>query len=126
VRRGDLRLAVDRSGYALATAYAWAAADAAEGRPAPLSEAVLDGRLRLAPGWVARASGRYDFAADRPRAAAIAVEFRNECLRLDLSLTRSFTAASSVGESTNIGIAVDFLGFGGTPADGGATRRCRR
>jgi LPS-assembly protein len=126
VRRGDLRLAVDRPGYALATAYAWAAADAAEGRPAPLSEAVLDGRLRLAPGWVARASGRYDFAADRPRAAAIAVEFRNECLRLDLSLTRSFTAASSVGESTNIGIAVDFLGFGGAPADGGATRRCRR
>ena len=126
VRRGDLRLAIDRPGYGLAAAYAWAAADAAENRPAALSEAVLDGRLRLAPGWVARASGRYDFTADRPRAAAIAVEFRNECLRLDLSLTRSFTAATSVGESTNIGLAVDFLGFGGAPADGGTVRRCRR
>lgn len=126
LRRGDLRLAVERPGYGLATAYAWAAADPSENRPAALSEAVLDGRLRLAPNWVARASGRYDFTADRPRAAAVAVEFRNECLRLDLSLTRSFTDATSVGESTNIGLAVDFLGFGGAPADGGAVRRCRR
>jgi LPS-assembly protein len=126
VRRGDLRLVVDRPGYGLATAYAWAAADAAEGRPAALSEAVLDGRLRLARGWIARASGRYDFTADRPRAAALGLEFQNECLRLNLSLTRSFTAATSVGESTNIALAVDFLGFGGAPAEGGATRQCRR
>jgi hypothetical protein len=45
---------------------------------------------------------------------------------VDIALTRSFTAASSVGESTNIGVLVDFLGFGNAPAGAAATRRCRR
>ncbi len=126
VSRAELRLALDRPRFALATAWVWAAADAAENRPAPTSEAALDARWRIAGNWTAKAAGRFDFTADRATAAAVGLEFRNECLRLDLSVSRSFTAASSVGENTAVGVAVDFLGIGGMTGDQAAARACRR
>lgn len=126
LRRGEFRLALERERFGLASAWIWAVADPAEMRPVATAEGLLDARLRIADGWTARASGRYDFTADRATGAALGLEFRNECLRVDIALTRSFTAASSVGESTNIGVLVDFLGFGNAPAGAAATRRCRR
>ena len=55
---------------------------------------------------------------------AIGVEFRNECLRMDLSLSRRFTTSTSVSPTTDIGFSVDLLGFGGS-AKAGPARACR-
>jgi LPS-assembly protein len=126
LRRGELRLAVERPRFGLSSGWIWTVADAAENRPAAVAEGAFDARLRIAAGWTARAAGRYDFAADRATAAAIGFEFRNECLRLDITLTRRFTTASIVGESTSLGIGVEFLGLGAAAAEDGAVRVCRR
>ncbi len=124
--RGEVRLAVERTDYGLASAFVWAEADPRENRPVATSEWMMDGRLRLAGNWTAKAAGRYDFAADRATSAAFGLEFLNECLRVDLSLSRRFTSSTSVGPTTDFGLAVDFLGFGSGRDGGGAGRTCRR
>ena len=60
----------------------------------------------------------------RMHRVAIGVEFRNECLRMDLSLSRRFTTSTSVSPTTDIGFSVDLLGFGGS-AKAGPARACR-
>jgi LPS-assembly protein len=124
--RAEARLVVDRRRWGIGSGFVWAEADPAESRTTQTSEWMLDGRLHLMDNWTAKAAGRYDFAADRATSAAFGLEFRNECLRVDLSLSRRFTSSTSVGPTTDIGLAVDFLGFGTGRAGDTASRTCRR
>lgn len=123
--RSELRLRLERSRYGLATAWVWAAADAAEDRLRETSEWVVDGRWQMSSTWAARVSGRYDLAADRATEAGLGLEFANECLRVDLSLSRRFTSSTSVRASTDFGLSVDLVGFGAGSAAGPAGRACR-
>jgi LPS-assembly protein len=52
------------------------------------------------------------------------MQYRNECLLVDLSLSRWFVNSISVEPTTEFNVAVDLLGFGGSDAPGPA-RRCR-
>lgn len=123
--RGEMRLAVEREGFGMAAGWLWAEADAAENRPTATSEWVLDGRLQLAQGWTARASTRHDFRARRTTAAAMALEYANECLRVDLTVKRSFTASAAVAPSTDFAVSIDLLGFGNSRPSGVAGKTCR-
>ena len=123
--RGEMRLAVLRDRYDLAAGWLWAEADAAESRLTDTSEWVLDGRLKLASGWNARASTRHDFRAQRTTAAELGLEFINECMRVDLTVKRAFTSSTSVQPSTSFGLSVDLLGFGNASAGGTASKTCR-
>jgi LPS-assembly protein len=99
-------------------------ADAKEDREFPVSELELEGRVKLSPNWTARADARYDFTADRAATAGLRVEWRNECVRVDLSLSRQFTSSTSVRPTTDVGLSVELLGFGGASSPGPA-RACR-
>lgn len=124
--RGEMRLALERERFGLAAGWLWAEADAAENRPGNTAEWVFDGRLQLGTGWTARASGRHDFAARRTTAAALGLEFANECLRVDVSVSRRFTSSLNVQPTTDFGLSFDFLGFGGARGVAGpAGRTCR-
>lgn len=123
--RGEMRLAMLRERFDLAAGWLWAEADPAENRPTDTSEWVLDGRLKLSDGWNARAYSRHDFRAQRTTAAALGLEFVNECLRLDLTLKRSFAASTTVQPSTSFGLSVDLLGFGNSRAGGSTSKTCR-
>ena len=72
----------------------------------------------------AKLSGAYDFEADRGTLAALGVEFRTDCLAVDLSLSRRFTSSTSVNPTTDFGLSVELIGFGGG-ATAGLARRCR-
>lgn len=67
---------------------------------------------------------RYDFAADRAASAGLNLAFRNECLKLDLAVSRRFTSSTSVRPTTDFGLSVDLLGFGGK-AKRGPAAACR-
>lgn len=110
--RGEIRLRKDRTAYGIAAGYVWALADPAENRPVDTSEFVFDGRVAMTRGWTAIAAGRYDFARDKATLAALGLEFANECLRVDVSLSRRFTSSTNVVPTTNFGFSVDFIGFG--------------
>ncbi len=123
--RGEFRVAMDRTRYGLAAGWLYAEADPLEDRPADTAEWVVDGRLRLSDGWTARGSARYDFDARRTTAAALGLEFANECLRVDLTLARRFTTSATIAPTTDFGVSIDFLGFGGARPAGPQGRACR-
>lgn len=123
--KAELRMDLNRDRYGLGTSYVWMLADPLENRPLDTSEVYLDSRYRLTGNWTATAEGRYDFVARRATRAGLGLEFRNECLAVDLSLSRRFTSSTSVSPTTDFGLAVDLLGFGSGKTPGPA-RVCRR
>lgn len=124
ISKAELRMDLNRERYGLSSSYVWLQADAAENRSADTQELYFDGRYGLSDTWTGKMSGRYDFEADRATRAGVGLEFRNECLLVDLSLSRRFTTSTSVKPTTDFGLSVDLLGFGGS-AKPGPARRCR-
>ena len=122
--KGELRLNVERERFAVASSYLWMKADATEQRSDRVSELVFDGRYDLSDTWTGQFSTRYDFVADRASSAGLRMEYRNECMKVDLSLSRRFTSSTSVQATTDVGLSVELLGFGGSTKAGPA-RACR-
>ncbi len=106
----------------LASTYSWIVPDAAESRPDATSQMTLNGSYRFRPNWTAMIDYRYDFAAAKPTKATFGLNYTNECIRVDLSLSRRFTASTSVAPTTDVGLSLSLLGFGAR--DGGPTQSC--
>lgn len=125
VTRGEVHAAYEDDRFALNSGFIWSIADLDEGRPNRVSDLVLGGSYQITPWWQASASGRYDFEGDSYRSADFGLTYRNECLNVDLSLSRRFTTSTSVRPGTTVDLSVELLGFGGGTAAGPA-RTCRR
>ncbi|MBK5945412.1 hypothetical protein CCR83_02860 [Rhodobacter veldkampii DSM 11550] len=122
--RDELRLVWAGTRQTLGAAYIWMEPDPTEGRDAATSELTLDTGWRWDSGWSGRFETRYDFTADRAARAGLGIEYRNECVTVDLSLSRRFTSSTSVRPETGFGLSVELAGFG---AGGGGPRRvCAR
>jgi LPS-assembly protein len=122
--KGEARLALNGPRTALATSLIYAVADPLENRLDPTREVTFDARRRLGDNWTGKLSGRYDFVADRGTVAGLGVEFLNECLRFDVSLSRRFTSSTSVTPTTDFSLSLDLVGFG-SGVTGGPARTCR-
>ncbi|RUS60337.1 LPS-assembly protein LptD [Pseudorhodobacter sp. E13] len=120
ITKGEMRLALTREKYGLTSSYVRMLADSTESRTTDVSELTLDGRYQFTPNWEANLSTRYDFEADRAASAGLNLAFRNECLKLDMTLNRRFTSSSSLSATTDFGLSVDLLGFGGSGRRGPA------
>ncbi len=125
VTKAEARLALSGPKTALATSMIWAVADPLENRLEPTEEITFDASRKLTANWTAKASGRYDFVSDQGTLAGMGLEFLNECVRFDVSLSRRFTSSTSVTPSTDFGLSLDLVGFGGG-GSGGPTRSCRQ
>jgi len=93
-----------------------------EGRPDDVTEWLFDADWALARNWTGHADWRYDFEAERATRAGLGLGWRNECLSVDLSLSRRFSSSTSVRPTTNFGLEVELIGFG-SGSEGGAPRR---
>jgi LPS-assembly protein len=122
--KAEARITWYGDGFGLSSGYVWGEADLATDRSDPISELTISGSRRVAGNWTGRANIQHDFVNDRASNAGLGMEFRNECLLVDLSLSRRFTSSTSVDATTEFTLAVDLLGFGGAAAPGPA-RRCR-
>ncbi|MFV0491876.1 MAG: LPS-assembly protein LptD [Pseudorhodobacter sp.] len=120
----ELRIDLDRENYGIGSSYVWMLADPSESRATRVSEMVFDGRYQFTPNWLGQIHTRYDFEADRAASAGVVMQFRNECMKVDLSLSRRFTTSTALRPTTRFGLSVDLLGFGGS-ATGGPARPCR-
>jgi LPS-assembly protein len=123
--KGEARIVYSGERTALASSVIWAVADPLENRPDPTQEVTLDARRKLTPNWTATLSGRYDFVADEGTVAGLGLEFLNECVRFDVSLSRRFTSSTSVSPTTDLALTLDLVGFG-SGVTGGPARTCRR
>lgn len=125
VTKGEMRLTLPHAKYGLSSGYVWAVADTTENRPDAISELSFDAYYKLSEGWTSKASGRYDFAAGRASQAGFGLEYKSECVLVDLSLSRRFTSSSSVEPTTDFGLSVELIGFG-SGAMPGPARKCNR
>ncbi len=121
--KADLRLSLDRARYGLSLGLTEARAEPSEGRDEPTRELVLDGRAPLAGNWTFAADSRLDLWNNQPTSAGASLEFLNECLKVDLSVSRRFTSSTSVTPATDFGLTVELLGFGGGTR--GPSAQCR-
>jgi LPS-assembly protein len=125
VTKAESRLDLARGRFGVTGSYIWAVGDVSENRPDAISELTFDTRYQFSSGWTGKLSGRYDFEARQGTIAGLGLVFKNECIAVDLSLSRRFTSSTSVQPTTDFGLSVDLIGFGsGTAA--GPSRQCRR
>lgn len=123
--KGELRFDFTNPAIDVSGGYEYLLADATEDRPEPASEIVLKAGRNLTRNWTADLGTRYDLRAKRLARAGLELDFRNECIELTLSLSRRYTSSTSVKPSTDFGLSVELLGFGGGSASG-PSRVCRR
>ena len=122
VTRNETRLDWLANWGILSTSYIWAVPVPSEDRPQRLSDWSLDADYGFNRNWRGQAFWRYDFVADRAARAGLGLTYTNECINVDLSLSRRFTSSTSVTPTTDFGISVSLAGFG-TGEDGTQYRR---
>ena len=123
--KAEMRFDISHPTFALTGGYEYLLASTGENRPDPLREIVLDASYDLARNWRAQLTNRYDLAAHSMAQAGLKLKFQNECLSVDLSVSRRYTASASVKPSTDFGLSVELLGFGGSSRPG-TGQVCRR
>lgn len=123
--RGEMRMDWDSRILDLAGGYEYLRADTEEGRDKTASELVLEAGRDVSRNWRADLAARYDLRSDRLATAGLELDFRNECIDVTLSLKRRYASSSGLEPSTDLGLSVELLGFGGGTA-AGPSRTCRR
>ena len=121
----DARLNWANERLALNAAYVWLPADADENRPTPISEWTIDSSYKINDQWTISADGRYDVVADQPSRAGIGIGWRNECVTVDLSISRRYTESTTVDPSTDFGLTVNLNGFSAGRAATQTVATCR-
>ena len=123
--KSETRLDVNRDRFGVAASYVWVVADPVENRATPISELTFDTSYDFVSGWTGKLSGRYDLEADQGTIAGLGLVYKNECIAVDLSLSRRFTSSTNVQPTTDFSLSVDLLGFGGA-TEAGPARTCRK
>src|SRR5690606_8085550 len=86
ISRNELRLGWFRPGLQVSAGYLWFDSDESESRPDDVSELTMAGGWQIADGWWATTETRYDFTADRAQKAQLGLEYRNECITVEMSV----------------------------------------
>ncbi|MGJ8584914.1 MAG: LPS-assembly protein LptD [Marinosulfonomonas sp.] len=110
--KSEARLGWRQDNYWIATSYSWAIADVAENRLTTTNQIAFDGAVTFAKNWESVVNWRHDFESNKSTRTGIGLKYRNECLSIDLSLSRRFRSSFSVSPDTNYNFSVSLLGFG--------------
>jgi LPS-assembly protein len=126
---GTLSKAAARLGWSNPTlmvdaSYIWLDSDPAEDRNQRISEVTLDSSYRFSRHWTGLVDWRYDAGAGKSAEAGIGLKYRNECVQVELSLSRRFSTSSTVQSSNSFGINVALLGFSVNSNDKSYSRTC--
>ncbi|MFW5641335.1 MAG: LPS-assembly protein LptD [Roseicyclus sp.] len=120
--RVDWRGAAHRVG----STYTWLEADTAEGRPRDLGEWALDAVYRFDSDWTAGLDWRYDFAESNPTEAGLNLGYENECIDMEVSVSRRYSASASSEDITEFGFTVELNGYGAGRQGRERDRSCNR
>lgn len=120
IAKAEARINWTTDRFGLSSSYSRIVADPDENRPDLNSQIQMQGRYDISRHWQSNFDLRYDVTAREATRAAFGLIYQNECVALDLSLSRRFTSSSNVEPTTNVGFSVGLNGFG---TDG---RRYRR
>lgn len=124
--RNEMRLDWVRDKLDLSSSYIWQDADLTENRPTDSSEWEFDVAYQMHPNWTGKADWRFDFVSGEAAKAGLGLEYRNECVTVDLSLSRRFTSSTNVTPSTDFGLTISLNGFGNAQVSNTYRRSCIR
>ncbi|PZX17506.1 LPS-assembly protein [Palleronia aestuarii] len=122
--KSEARIAYADSSLSLESGYLWLEEEPRDNRPFDTHEVSLDGALRLSRHWTGTFGTRYDFNQDRSARAALGLEYRSECLIVDLSLSRRFTSTDTLEPTTSVGFGLRLAGIGDTRSDESYRKTC--
>ena len=125
----ELSLGWRQSTHLIETTYTWLVADPADpakGRPLDIGEWALAAEYEIGTGWQARANWRYDTVAATPTRAGLALGYANECIDVEFSAERRYTASATLEPATEFGLTVALNGFGAQRSGRSHTRSCLR
>lgn len=100
------------SRFSASGSYIWVVDDPSEGRTGDTSELNFDASYRFDRHWTASINGSYDGNTNRATDAGLGLEYQNECVDIDLSVSRRFTSSTNVASDTTFGFSVSLNGFG--------------
>lgn len=128
ISRNELRLGWLRPGLQISAGYLWLDSNPAEDRTQDVSELTGTAGWQIRDGWWATAETRYDFAADRAQKAELGLEYRNECVSVEMAVERRFTSTDTLQADTSFELGVRLNGFGKQQSGPGtvARRACLR
>ncbi|AGT07842.1 LPS-assembly protein LptD [Paracoccus aminophilus] len=128
ISRNELRLGWLKPGLQLSAGYLWMNADPNEDRLRDVSELTATAGWQVRDGWWATTETRYDFTADRAQKAAFGLEYRNECVTMEMGLERRFTSSGDLKPETTFDLGIRLGGFGKQKEGRGtvARRACLR
>lgn len=112
--------------YALGASYVWLGPDLFENRPSTVSEWSIDGLYRFNRHWIGSANMRYDVVSKKAAEAGLGLQYRNECIEVDLSVSRRFTSSIILTPSTNFSFTIGLKGFSANSGDQSFARKCNR
>jgi LPS-assembly protein len=98
----------------LAGTYTWLAQAPGQDEPERVNQWRLDGALRVNERWRASADIAYDLERERAADAALGIEYRANCVTVDLGLRQRYTSQRQQEPSTSVGFQIALTGFGGT------------
>ena len=124
--KNETRLTWQTAKFGLGSSYIWMEAEPFENRPDQTSEWTFDAAYKISPTWTGKVDWRYDFNADDAAYAGIGLEYQNECVKVDLSLSRRFTSSGSLSPTTDFGLTVSLTGFGASGNNRAAVRSCHK
>ncbi len=123
--KNETRLTWKTDRLALGTSYIWMQAEPFENRPNDTSEWTFDAAYKIRQNWTGKIDWRYDFIAGRAAYAGVGLEYRSECVKLGLSLSRRFTSSGTLTPTTDFDLSVSLIGFG-SGGERGTARSCAK
>lgn len=121
--KNETSLVYHRKRFDITSSYLWLVAGAAA-NIVDRSEWSVKTGLDLGSRWRGTTTWRYDLATASASDAGVAFSYRNECIKIDLSLSRSFVSSSNITASTDFGVQITLEGFGSRAAADTFDRKC--
>ncbi len=125
-KRAESQVLFRTESYDFEASYLHLDADANAGAPDTRDEISLGGNWQFRPNWQVSANARYNLTEDIPIDARGSLAFGNECIRVELSVSRSYTTSDNVPPATNYGLTLNLAGFGGAAEERWPAAGCRR
>lgn len=122
--KNETRIGYKADKFDVTTSYLWLQQNAAGNTTADHSEWIVDTGWALTSKWRSGASWRYDLENNAASDAGLSLSYVNDCIKVDLSLSRRFAASSNVGPSTSLGFMVTLEGFGARADSDAYNRKC--
>lgn len=122
--RAETNLAWSNARTELSTRYLYMPAASFENRTNEMSRWNLDFAHSFASGWRTSIGWEYDISQAGFVSANTGLEYRNECLSVNFTMSRDFVTATNPTASNSYNLRVELLGLGGS-ASGNSARTCR-